>query len=531
MSELVLYLVDQSGSYPLVEDNGVFTLEETRHYLVTLAGAGASDVAHIDARPLVQVPGGWALPVGSWTSSKPLSISITRGGDALAGGLARVIPRAEKLPETLWATMMSELEMWMPSIGVGLEGGRAGAVGTRGVPAPLLAEALAPLVEPLILAVQPLLVRPRRRVAALLETVSLREARKADRDAVRWASRHPQWASALNPNRDEAIPTREPHLPQQRTEERLDHPVNCYLAWLLARVIRILRATSTRLGTVFTGEDDDESAAWRAARAERLARCAALVERVVERSFLRDLQPSPPTEAALLVIMNDPACARAHRLGHPFLSPLFQLDGETQSPGAASRPTFELYELWCLLAVQRQLAATLPDWTWKHRGLGALLRLEGTGAGAAFIGRSPSWDEIMVEFNPTFESWFVRRDALRFSISSERRPDLVVTWKRQNGSAAWLVLDAKWRAGRQNLGKAFESVHIYRDALRDETAGGRCRAALLVAPTASRDCTEWFGPAFRETNGCGIWELRPGSEGQPELGRWIAKTLSLDNPG
>lgn len=235
-----------------------------------------------------------------------------------------------------------------------------------------------------------------------------------------------------------------------------------------------------------------------------------------------DLVPQPPTEAALLVVTDDPLYARVHRVCRPFLSPRFRLDGT--GPGAAVRPSFHLYEVWCFFATQRQLAAALPDWSWSLRGAKNLLALRGTGAGAVWSAEGPT-GSLRLLFNPTFASYFQREGRDRWSLSGERRPDLVVTFSGEDGVRSWLCLDAKYRAGRKNLGDALSSAHIYRDSLRYEGYGGSCRAAVLLAPARAAEAGEWFGAEFRRRHGMGIEALTPGRADESQLGRWLVDLL------
>ena len=105
-----------------------------------------------------------------------------------------------------------------------------------------------------------------------------------------------------------------------------------------------------------------------------------------------------------------------------------------------------------------------------------------------------------------------------------------MTWKPTNtGEPAWLCLDAKYRPGKKNLADAFESVHLYRDALHDSEFGGQCRTACLLAPASSEDTAVWFSDPFRAEFDTGIFQLTPGAmgsgTGELALGRWIAETL------
>jgi len=207
------------------------------------------------------------------------------------------------------------------------------------------------------------------------------------------------------------------------------------------------------------------------------------------------------------------------------------LDGKTSDPQATTLPSFTIYEMWCFLAVTRQLQTIMPDWSWSSTGLKNLLKTTGTGAGAWVTGQHDEHGDLQILFNPTFAGFLSRKSSTRWSLSGERRPDLIVTYRPAQGQGTWLALDAKYRAGKSNLSEAFESAHIYRDALRHDNFGGPCLASMLLAPACTPEVSPWFSAEFRDAHQCGIWELRPGVATDPELGRWIVETLLIGHQG
>lgn len=506
---------------PVVADPEGHRLEEARRYEVRLAAALPADELWLDERALRCAGAGvFELDVGAWVSLRPLTLRWVRAGQELLRVPVVVTPRRDKLSDAHWVALLEDLERRLPGVTVGATGGGQGAVGTVGVPAPLIAEALLPLVPALLVALGAVCADPRRRTELLWREEPLRRARRADRDAIRWVARRPEVAGALDPRRVAEVGGAEPWLLQQHTEVRDDHPVNRYAAWLLRRVVDTLRRTATALDLRARAAEDPDDRAWAESRARNVLAGADAVERALRRSFLFRVAPSPPTEAALLVLVDDPVYARLHHLGRRFVSPMFRLE---EGLTAAARPTYDLYELWCLFEVQRQLAEALPRVTWRARGLRELLREEGTGAGAGFVGEGDG-ETWRLAFNPTFPSWFARGSSRRWSMSGERRPDLVVQ-REAGGEARWLCLDAKWRVSRQNLADAFTSVHVYRDSLRDEAAGGACVGAALLSPRRLAEADDWFSDAFRARFGCGVFELGPGAAATGALAAWVTGAL------
>jgi hypothetical protein len=161
-----------------------------------------------------------------------------------------------------------------------------------------------------------------------------------------------------------------------------------------------------------------------------------------------------------------------------------------------------------LLAVQRALSVVLPGLEWEWENAGALSGEEG-----AVICRG---GELEILYNPVFPGWFERGESRCWSVSAARRPDLVVV-----GPKGWVVLDAKYRAGRLNLGHALVSAHLYKDALKWERQGPV--ASVLLAPSKAGEVRDWFDREFLEKFGVGIWEMRPG--GGEGLGVWLVEKL------
>lgn len=193
---------------------------------------------------------------------------------------------------------------------------------------------------------------------------------------------------------------------------------------------------------------------------------------------------------------------------------------------AAVKPSYSIYEIWCYLALFSLLKKHLKDWTWSNGGLRKLLSITGTGAGAKLSAVSPSGDMVLdVLFNPVFVSYYAHKDQDRWSLSSERRPDFVISLKKNRIEGRWIFFDAKYRVGRRNLEDAFQSVHIYRDSLRYDEYGGKCSAGCLLSPSMSPDSKQWFSKEYIDAYLSGVWELKPGKEYGSEMAEWIMAML------
>ncbi len=425
--------------------------------------------------------------------------------------------------------LLSDLEEWLPALSVGEQPGLQGAVVTGGTRVPHLVEAVLPLLPALLKAVREVISAPRQRTERTETFLPANRVRRVERTTLGWLERHPEAARALSARWDtEADARRPPLVPVGLATAMLDHPANRYVAWLVRSIARdldiyaeLLRE-ATQGGAAPAGTDAGDWVRWCAARAEALREASTALQSLGRRSWLATLTPSPPTEAAMAVVVDDPNYARLHRLGRHFRSPLFQLGAVPDAPGAATRPSYELYELWTFLALRGLLGRLLPEYQWTSKGLEPLASLGEPLDGASFEATGPG-GKLRLLFNPTFRGYLSRRTAPRYSVSGERRPDLVLLWN-EGERRRWVCLDAKYRVAKDRLADAFESAHLYRDSLRWPEWGGRCEAAVLLAPAELPACAPWFTPSFLEEHQVGVFRLTPGAEAAP-LSEWLGVLL------
>ena len=416
-----------------------------------------------------------------------------------------VAPADNKLRSQLWMAMLSQLDEWLPGVIGGVEGPRQGGLALMGRDTAVAVEALLPLLPAYERALALVAAHPRTLEQHAISERPIHRARHATSGALSWISRHPREAAWLNPHADADLIGLPPLIPLDTYRDTLDHPANRYIVWQLGRIVTRLTHAADHLSKA-TVSDLNHSRVWRDARVTALRRAAHDMQRILRTGPLRTVRPAPANGAALLVLLDDPQYARAHRLGRRILRS--GLHG-TLDQSVATRPSFHLYELWCLLAVQRALAEVVGNqWKWRLYKKAKLLSLLGSGSGAVWKATHPSGRELKLLFNPRFQSLLTKSSPnKRHSITAERRPDLCIT-----SGDRWLVLDAKYRVGQSALGDAFTSAHVYRDALRWPAHGGRPTQALLLAPRADATTSLWFEPAFAKDNGVGAVALTPGSE-------------------
>jgi hypothetical protein len=516
---------------PLPLSGGVLRLEELREYFVA-SDAGAATPAEAFLGPLALVwdeaRRAFRLPVRQWAGTQVLRV-VTDGREWTAA--VKAVPCVEKVSEQGWAALLTDLEAWLPGLSVGEQPGLQGAVFAGGPRLPQLVEALLPLLPGLLRAVQAVIDAPRERTERRETFVQAHRVRRVERATLGWLERHPAAARALGGRWDTDVEAkRRPFVPVEHAAATLDHPANRYVAWLVRSIASDLKACATPLESVSLGKsapagtDAEDWVRWCSARAKALRTAASSLEGLWRGSWLSSLTPSPPTEAAMAVVVDDPLYARLHRLGRRFRSPLFRFESAASAPGALTRPTYELYELWTFLALRRLLQELVPAHQWHGRGLAPLASLGKPLRHTAFEAKGPG-GSLTLLFNPTFPGYLARGDAARFSVSGERRPDLVLLWD-DGTRRRWVCLDAKYRVSRDGLADAFASAHLYRDGLRWAEWGGRCEAAVLLAPAELPACAPWYSASFLAEHQVGVFRVTPGGQ-HDALAGWLKGLLGV----
>ncbi len=362
-------LVDIRGDLVALADD-TFVVEEARTYRVRAPGAASVWLGEVALDRTAA--GHYEVALGHYVGLLYLRLAAPDG--SVVQHRLDVRPRANKVPPGLWLKLLTELEAALAGLSVGAMGPTQGAVATRGVSAPLLVSALLPLIPALNAALRAILDAPRWIDREHQDERQLHECRRIDSSTLAWIGRHPDVGRWLDGWRASELLDRPPRVPIHSAIGTLDHPVNRTVAWLTSQVVKQLVAVAERLDEL-AGRIDD--AVWCRGRARRARGAADQICRLRDRSWLRGVTPEPPSEAAFLVLADDPTYARFHRIARRFCAPLFRLDPATDDPGAAVRPSFSLYELWCLFALRRLLGDALPGWQWAAIDLG-MSRVGGT---------------------------------------------------------------------------------------------------------------------------------------------------------
>lgn len=296
-------------------------------------------------------------------------------------------------------------------------------------------------------------------------------------------------------------------LHSRESQSTVDTPVNRALLALLKRfrsTIAHLRETVEFLQ--LGGPKEDQLP-----RVERRLAVLAELDDGVSRILRTDPFPrisSAETSATgLAQISAHPRYSRPYRLGsHAMMT---GVEGDEALDDLHVGHTWGIYETWCYVEVLRALEDVVgvrltpvePPKVTAQLAFGAVLN-DGRVLEALFQAEFPSGARRTAA------------DRVAWSISRERRPDIVLILRDDTGTNA-LILDAKWRSGRQNVLEAMQTAHIYRDSLR--FGASRISGCLLLLP-AKTEC-EWLeaGDFFREHRVGAVANFSVGGTGRDTL--------------
>lgn len=235
-----------------------------------------------------------------------------------------------------------------------------------------------------------------------------------------------------------------------------DTPANRALFALLRRFRAALTTTHEKVKELTLGSPLEEQALRVERRLEDLDRLGLRTHKLLFGPLFREVTSGETSSAGLTQIAAQPTYSRAYRLGCRSLSS--DVDGADSSDQLHVAPSWGIYETWCYLRVLKTVA--------KVTGVAGVP----SEASAVAAERATSFAlgggiTLQVLFQATFPALKASSNRLGWSLSRERRPDIVLV-RSQGEIAKSLVLDAKWRSGRENVLDAMASAHIYHDALR-----------------------------------------------------------------
>jgi hypothetical protein len=234
---------------------------------------------------------------------------------------------------------------------------------------------------------------------------------------------------------------------------------------------------------------------------------------------------NPQTSAAgLTQVAANPTYARAYRSGTEALR--LGVEHECATEHFRVSPSWGVYETWCYVT----LAEALESYLCVELKPGKSKFAE-TSPDLVLLAQLPDGRDIELLFQPTFSSQGIGSTKQAWSLSRERRPDIVLVASCGDEHRT-LVLDAKYRSGKSNVLDAMASAHIYHDSL--VLAGRRPDLCLLLLP-GSPEVESLEKNETWDTYGVGsISSYSVGEDGVPRcvaaISRWLFSTCSHSSP-
>lgn len=363
-------------------------------------------------------------------------------------------------------------------------------------------------------AVETIARAPHRFLVADRRLVPLSRIRRLDPASLR--DRHVWAIAAGHPLGEETMDSLQ--LNSQSSALTFDTPANQALLLLLKRFQAAVMKLEDAAKELRLGTPQEEQKLRLNRRVTELAVLEKRSNELLFTSFFREVSVARASATGLTQISAQPLYSRAYRLGHQALTTAIK--GTSGSDQLHVPPSWGVYETWCFLKVVEIVAevAGNPPVLRQHGALSAdrAVQIDCSEKGT-----------IQLLLQATFPSVSAKGTSLARSLSRERRPDVVLVQIDSSWTKA-LVLDAKWRSGRDNTLDAMASVHIYHDALR---VGKELLTPCLLLLPGQPQVKEIEQDAFIDAYGVGaISDVRVGGSGlvrlKNVLGAWMNKKNS-----
>lgn len=329
-------------------------------------------------------------------------------------------------------------------------------------------------IGPYLAALRAICNRPLVRNRHHREQIPVHLARRVDVNTVRRLEGNPQLLAAIAGQQlargDLAIGNNRLDVPFN--EPTLDHPANRLIAFQLDGVLRLvsyLIDEFTRSSAVASDTETDIQA--------RMPRRIAYLTQV-EKQLLKLSRRSPfnavsRTQAGVAGINSvsgSPPYDRGHRLGVRILREGISHLSEDEQHYLA--PTWLIYEAWCFVTLAQQLEHQLPEYQWR-------LRTDVASADIILEGRKDE-ERLRLYTQLVCPSLEDQNRYGYYSISRERRPDLVLEYSDEEGTR-FICLDSKYTSHKSGILESMASAHIYKDSIKQQ--GAATRYSLLLVPS------------------------------------------------
>ena len=416
-----------------------------------------------------------------------------------------VSPAADKLGRDTFHYMVSELLAFDEKLVLGQEPARR-RMGVLGPDEePLVALARLRANEPAIWASLAAVVRePIRALRPRRRLVPIQAVRRADRRTALAALREPALLGVIADldAGDLEIPRGGLWVDVPEVERHLDCAANRCMLAVVQALTRRWADIRARLEKMVASERESATVTGLAARWDVRRRflddTRARLRRIAQLTPFDEVTRAEVTAAGLNAVSAHPLYARAYRSAWQALRR--GMKGEDRHDLLPLSPTWEIYERWCYVRLLERLRAWVPGLEWvevKHEAWSATKCWEGTGSDGTIF-------RLLLQ--PRFRSTDGQPASDFWSVTGLRYPDIVL-WRRQDGIEDFVVLDAKYRSGREGvLAGMGESAHLYQDSLRH----GDRRPALSLLLLPSTKQVPWLEDRqFVQTHRVGVATLSP----------------------
>lgn len=252
-----------------------------------------------------------------------------------------------------------------------------------------------------------------------------------------------------------------------------DTPANRTLKALLRRFLAVVRTLAEKTASLSLGGSPEDQSQRLVRRLELLALMATAADGLLASYPFTEVTKGETTAAGLTQISAHPTYSRAYRRGMEALR--LAVEGNNLVDLLPVSPSWGVYETWCFIGTVKALEVLT----------GQSFQLCKPSAATAELAMGvtlPDGRQLEVLFQATFPSVVPGDGRSAWSLSKERRPDIVLVVTRGT-ERRFIVLDAKYRSGRENVLDAMTSAHIYHDALRVD--GITPELCLLLLPGLS----------------------------------------------
>jgi hypothetical protein len=295
----------------------------------------------------------------------------------------------------------------------------------------------------------------------------------------------------------------------------VDTPANRTLMTLLRRFRAVVGTLVDKTEALSLAGSPEDQAQRKERRLELLGMMGTAANKLLDSYPFTEVTKVETTAAGLTQIAAHPLYGRAFRKGTEALR--LAVDGTNLEDLLHVSPSWGIYETWCFIRVIQALTdiAGHSLQFCKPSAATAELAFNTTLADAVHL-------ELLFQATFTSESPSDRRCA--WSLSRERRPDIVLVATRGT-KRRFLVLDSKYRSGRDNVLDAMASAHIYHDGLRIDSKAPDLCLLLLPGKPAVPSLEE---PSFWNTHRVGaLSEFSVGAHGvhrgEETLRLWLDK--------